>query len=306
MSGSSIARSSTSARSDDRGQHRARRWWCSGSKASRWRSPPPSLPRCVVPRDVDQVRAPARGEVDDQHPLGADGAPTARRGCRRRPASPRSTSRTRSQSRSTSPMSCVVSSRVVPCVAPLGAQELAQPLLGQHVEADGRLVEDHQAGRVQQRGGDLGAHPLAQRELAHRRREELARARGGRPARRSARARRPADSAWMAARIRERLAHRQVPPQLGALAEDHADLARQAPPVGHRVAARRCVAVPAGRHQDAGEHLDRGRLAGAVGADVADRLARPRRSTSGRRPRRPCAGARPSRTLKSRPSASVR
>ena len=33
------------------------------------------------------------------------------------------------------------------------------------------------------------------------------------------------------------------------------------------------LSVPAGRHQDAGEHLDRGRLPGAVGADVADHLA---------------------------------
>ncbi len=58
--------------------------------------------------------------------------------------------------------------------AALGDQELAQPLLGEHVEADGGLVEHDQRGGVQQCRGHLGAHPLAQRELTHRGAEEIA------------------------------------------------------------------------------------------------------------------------------------
>jgi hypothetical protein len=45
---------------------------------------------------------------------------------------------------------------------PLGDEELAQPLLRQHVESDGRLVEDEQLRRVEQGRGELRAHPLAQ------------------------------------------------------------------------------------------------------------------------------------------------
>ena len=41
------------------------------------------------------------------------------------------------------------------------AQELAQPGLADHVEADRRLVEVEDLGVVQQRGRDVAAHPLA-------------------------------------------------------------------------------------------------------------------------------------------------
>ena len=48
------------------------------------------------------------------------------------------------------------------------AQELAQPTLADHVEADRRLVEVEHLRVVQQRRGDVAAHPLAEAELAHR------------------------------------------------------------------------------------------------------------------------------------------
>ena len=95
------------------------------------------------------------------------------------------------------------------------------------VQADGRLVEHQQLGGVQQRGGDLAAHPLAERQLAHRGVEErlhleqLARTRRSRGCQR--RRRQPVDGAEQP----ERVAQRQVPPQLAALAEDHADPAGQ-------------------------------------------------------------------------------
>ena len=71
----------------------------------------------------------------------------------------------------------------------------------------------------------------------------------------------------------QRLDQRQVPPQLGALPEDHADLARVVHPLAVRVAPQHAH-LPAGGHQDAGQHLDRGRLTRAVHADVPDHLAR--------------------------------
>ena len=55
-----------------------------------------------------------------------------------------------------------------------GAQELAQPALADHVETDGRLVEVEDLGVVQQRRGDVAAHPLTQAELADRGVEEVA------------------------------------------------------------------------------------------------------------------------------------
>jgi hypothetical protein len=70
----------------------------------------------------------------------------------------------------------------------------------------------------------------------------------------------------------ERLGEGEVPPELAALAEDDADVERVAlalPPGDQAVH----FDLPGGRHQDAGQHLDRGGLAGAVGAEVADQLA---------------------------------
>ena len=69
--------------------------------------------------------------------------------------------------------SCVVSSTVVPCRALRSARNVAHAVLAHDVEADRRLVEEQQLGTVQQRGGELAAHALPERELAHRRAEEL-------------------------------------------------------------------------------------------------------------------------------------
>src|SRR5262249_24934355 len=47
-------------------------------------------------------------------------------------------------------------------------QEASYRLLAHHVEPDRGLVEEEYARPVQERGGQLAAHPLAQRELAYR------------------------------------------------------------------------------------------------------------------------------------------
>ena len=51
-------------------------------------------------------------------------------------------------------------------------EERAHRLLAHHVEPDRRLVEEQHLRPVQQRGGQLAAHPLAERELPHRDVEE--------------------------------------------------------------------------------------------------------------------------------------
>ena len=52
-------------------------------------------------------------------------------------------------------------------------QESLNVVLGDHVEADRRLVEKQHLGRVEQGGDQFHLHPLAQRQLAHRLAEQL-------------------------------------------------------------------------------------------------------------------------------------
>src|SRR5688572_20450018 len=70
----------------------------------------------------------------------------------------------------------------------------------------------------------------------------------------------------------ERVGERQVPPELDALAEHHADAPGQLDALARRLEAG--YRDTAGRrHEDARQHLHRRRLAGAVRADVADERA---------------------------------
>ena len=78
----------------------------------------------------------------------------------------------REQSCSTSAMSCVVSSTVTPRSRLICAQEVADAVLGHHVQPDGRLVQVEDLRIVQQRGRQVAAHALAERELAHGRAQE--------------------------------------------------------------------------------------------------------------------------------------
>ena len=158
-------------------------------------------------------------------------------------------------------------------VAPLGHEKLTQPLLREHVEPDGRLVEDQQVRGVQQGGRDLGPHPLTERERAHRGAQlrahlELLDERAGSRA----------AGRWVESvdggQDRERLPQWQIPPQLRPLAEHHAHPSGHLDPLAHRVEAAGAH-VARRRLEDAGQHLDRRRLAGAVGADVPHGLAGP-------------------------------
>ena len=171
-------------------------------------------------------------------------------------------------------MSCrswVVSSERGAALVVERAEELAQATLAHHVQADGRLVEVEHLGVVQQRGGDVAAHPLAEAELAHRGVELVAEVEQvDEPVEVLAVARRR-DAVHLLEQV-ERVAQREVPPQRRALAEDDPDATRELDAVAARVEAGH-PHLPTGRHEDAGQHLDGRRLPGAVGPDVADHLA---------------------------------
>ncbi len=157
------------------------------------------------------------------------------------------------------------------------ADELPHRQLGRGVQSDGRLVQEQQAGTVQHRRGDLAAHPLAERELTHRRAQQMldpqkadhpvaAAAIGG------------LGHAVDVAQQVEAFGHRKVPPELGALAEHHPDPRHMRDPVapGHKAAD---IADAGIGRQDAGKDLDGRRLAGAVRPDEAQQFAGLQRET---------------------------
>ena len=234
MSGSSIDRSRTScagrhARRAPRRPSSPRRRTRAAGAARRPRSR-----RGVVPGHVGRGRASARP--------GRRRGPAARRRSRQpgsvpsKASRPWSTTRTRSQSRSMSPMSWVVSSSVVPRSARSATrnsrsrcfESTSRPIVG-----SSRMSS---SGECSSAAAISAAHPLAERQLAHRGVERArpisscstsSSVRAARRARRRAGGSRP--------RMRERLAQRQVPPQLRALAEDDADAPGQLAPLAHRV-----------------------------------------------------------------------
>ena len=149
--------------------------------------------------------------------------------------------------------------------------ELAHGELRGRIEADGRLVEEQDRGIVQQGGGELRPHALAERELAHRLGQQPLEPQHGHELVASAAIVRRRHAVDVGQQI-EAVDHRQVPPELAALAEHHAD----ARDMAHAVLVRHEAADldPAARRpQDAGQDLDGRRLAGAVGADEGQQLA---------------------------------
>ncbi|MNG10389.1 hypothetical protein D3C84_938530 [compost metagenome] len=113
------------------------------------------------------------------------------------------------------------------------AQIIADAPLGDDVQTDRRLVEEQNVRVVQQRGGQIGSHSLAQRQLAHRRIHELAKLQQlgkfanscitplvGHPVHRGENIVGVAD--------------RQVPPQLRTLSEQDAEPSGDAAPVAVR------------------------------------------------------------------------
>ena len=149
--------------------------------------------------------------------------------------------------------------------------ELQDVALGQHVDADGRLVQKEDLRFVHEHERQVGAHLLAQAELPRQGVEELVDAQelldegehglvavaGDVP-----------DHPLPLEAGRDRL----VPPELGPLPEDYADASHVAHPVLHGVHAQAAHRAGGGR-QDAGEELHGRGFPRAVGAGVGDDLA---------------------------------
>ena len=151
------------------------------------------------------------------------------------------------------------------------ADEVADRLLHDHVEADRRLVEEQHLGRVQERGGDLAAHALAERELAHRRAqvfpdperldEQVDARTGFRPV-----------QVVDVGEQEHRVQGREVVPELRPLAEDRADASCEGLALAVRVESEHPDGARGGV-EDARDELDGGRFARAVRPDEGEHLA---------------------------------
>src|SRR5262249_43399711 len=145
------------------------------------------------------------------------------------------------------------------------------------VEPDGRLVQEQHLRRMQEARGDLRAHALSQRELADGDVEE-------RPATKSLDERIPrllidgTVEVGHAGEDLKRIAGRKVVPALGSLAEDRTDVPRERAALlpGREAEDTRLARR---REEDARQHLDRRRLAGAVRPDERDGLTAGNRET---------------------------
>ena len=155
----------------------------------------------------------------------------------------------------------------------MSRDELADRLLRDDVEPDRRLVQIDDSRVVQQRRREIAAHALAERELAHRRvagsrsmlehLDELVQVAPVAIAAGCRRSRRSSSNDSISGRSHQSwLRWPKTTPMLRALS---LRCFRGDEPGDPHLAG--------GRHEDAGEHLDRRGLAGAVRADVADQLA---------------------------------
>src|SRR5580704_11471268 len=152
-----------------------------------------------------------------------------------------------------------------------GAQEMADMILRHHIQADRRLIEEQQRWIMQQRGSQIATHALAKRKLPYRCVQVVVDAQDFVEAFHA----RVEIALWHVINPPqqfERFDYRNVPPQLGSLAEHHANRLHILPslPEGNVIID---ADLSARWHQDAGQHLDRGRFAGAVRTDVADHFA---------------------------------
>ncbi len=148
---------------------------------------------------------------------------------------------------------------------------VADVLLGNHVQADGGLIEQDQLRAVQERGCHLTPHPLTERKFPHRSLQEILNLE---------RFRDLPDADFRLAVVHlidlseegERVDGRQVIPKLRALAKDRADV------IGKLLAflpgdITKHLRIAAGWMQDACEHFDRGGFPGAVWTDETEQFA---------------------------------
>ena len=143
---------------------------------------------------------------------------------------------------------------------------------GNHVQANGRFIEQKQLRAVKKRGRHFAAHALPQGELAHGRLQQIP----------DLKCFRELTDAFLRLAIiqfvnfskeREGVDGGQVIPQLRALAEDRANVIGQFAALLPGCVAKHLGLAIAGK-QDAGQHFDGGGLAGPVRADEAEQFAR--------------------------------
>ena len=151
-------------------------------------------------------------------------------------------------------------------------EELPHVGLRDDVQSDRRLVEEEQGRPVQERGREVAAHALSERQLAHGLVEVRVQAEDAVEESHALAILGLAEAVDLLEKA-ERLDDGDVPPELGALPEHDPDRGDVARPVAVR---DESVAddLARGRRQDPGQHLDRRRFPRAVGADVADHLPR--------------------------------
>ena len=178
----------------------------------------------------------------------------------------------REHSRSMSSRSCVVSSTVVPCRALRSARNVRTRSLLTTSRPTVGSSRNSSSGLWSSAAVELTAHALAEGELAHRRVDELVELQQLGALVEPVAVRAAVDLVDVAEQV-ERVGERQVPPQQRALPEHHADSPRERDAVARRHEPGD-VHFARARHEHAGEHLDRRALARAVGADVAEHLAR--------------------------------
>src|SRR5450759_2734709 len=157
-----------------------------------------------------------------------------------------------------------------PALLDQAADELADAVLDGDVQTDCRLVQVEHLGVVEKGHAQVGPHPLSERDLAGRDVHELGQAEELGELGQVLLVALGRDLVHVAGQV-ERLDDGYVPPQRGPLAEDDADVAGVLLALLVRNQAVDDEAAR-GRHEAAGEHVDRGRLARAVGPEICDRL----------------------------------
>ena len=138
---------------------------------------------------------------------------------------------------------------------------------GARVQANGGLVQKQHLGPVQQGRRQFAAHPLPQAQLPHGPVQQIAQVQFLRQF-----LHRPPEFLLMhfvdIPQKQKGILHRQIPPELTALAEYHADVPRVLHALLPRAQAQH-PAIPRVRLQYAGKNLHRGGFSRAVVADVA-------------------------------------
>jgi hypothetical protein len=164
----------------------------------------------------------------------------------------------------------VVSTIVVSPRAPSSARKPAHGLLADHVQADGGLVEKEDFGAVQQGRGQFPAHPLSQGQLPHGNVQKGIHVEQVPAPPKAGSVFEGVDPIDVPQQVK-RVAQRQIPPQLSSVSKHDTDAAREFDALRDRRQPAHAHGA-ARRREHTGQHLERGGLARAVGAQISHHL----------------------------------